>query len=196
MLADLLVLTSSKSAAMVDLIKKQMASIGCPWFTAPFSGDSIRIFHMTTDAGGDVSGARRMIKRLVGEQAPPCVLFLDIDCLMHQYSLGTMDVLKGMDKMRTRCYHKLGVPQDDRVPYIATLMKVFNVWREHAACSPQSSLLERLVLSGLSCVCTPHIHKSLPRKTQMQRNAVAVRHVSDLRVVQFACQAYRLESLR
>lgn len=137
MIGDLLVVTSSTAAGLLDLMKRQLASIGCPWMTTPFTGDAIRIFHVTTDAGGDISAARRQIKRQFGEQAPLCALFLDIDCLMHQYSLGTMDVLKGMDKMINLCHNKLAVPQDDRVPYIATVMKVFNIWREHAACSPQ-----------------------------------------------------------
>ena len=136
MVADLLVVTSSTAAGMIDLIKRQMESIGCPWLTTQFNVNSIRIFHFTTDAGGDISAARRQIKREFADRALPSAFFLDIDCLMHQYSLGTIEVLKGIDRILSLCYSKLHVPRDDRVPYIATVMKAFNIWREHAACSP------------------------------------------------------------
>ena len=123
MLADILVLCASYASALVDRIRQHMSSVVCPWFSAPFGGDSINICYMATYAGGEINASRRTIQEMVGKRPKLCVLFLDIDCLMHQYCLGTMDSWKGIGSALKLPGQQSSTPLEKRAPYIATIIK-------------------------------------------------------------------------
>ena len=76
-----------------------------------------------TDNGADVSKARRLNKTAV--ENFDGVLWLDIDCLHHQYQLATHSLLKAAEVAMNKL--------SGEVRCFSSLQKVMNCWREHAS---------------------------------------------------------------
>ncbi len=135
-LADILAVGDKTAAGFIALIEKQLRSVGCPilWsekFDENISDFALRVFCVCTDAGGDISAARRKLKLMI-LKVSVLVLFLECDCLHHQFALGVGSVLKLADRVLKLLQLKLKVKASDRMRYIASVMKLFNAWREHA----------------------------------------------------------------
>ena len=123
--ADLLAISSSTAVSLLQMVKDQMLNIGLRTWTDVADTCFIHSYIFCTDAGGDIAATRRLIAVEVANALDNVFLF-DCDCLMHQYSLATGNLLKLAD----RCLEFIcGEP----FKYTATLVKIFNVWREHAA---------------------------------------------------------------
>eukprot|EP00959_Pyramimonas_sp_CCMP1952_P128681 2691206-Pyramimonas_sp.AAC.1 len=87
-MADLQVVHDSSGAGCFALICKQLQSLGMPLWSghAPTPGRPRCIIYCScTDAGGDVSKARRVIASQV--QHVPELVWLDCDCMHHQSHL-------------------------------------------------------------------------------------------------------------
>eukprot|EP00959_Pyramimonas_sp_CCMP1952_P136803 2862731-Pyramimonas_sp.AAC.1 len=122
------------------LIKKQLKNVGVPHWDELSSPTCPHAHLSCTDAGGDIKAARANIASDVSV-LNPMIMFLDIDCLMHQSSLGTVDSLKVADSVLSRLTAKQASlaamadvdPAEFPQTYSSSLMKVMNTWREHAA---------------------------------------------------------------
>jgi hypothetical protein len=123
--ADLLAISPSTAVSLPQMVKAQILDIGLRTWNDVADKCFIHSYICCTDAGGDIAATRRLIAVEVANALDNVFLF-DCDCLMHQYSLATGSLLKLAD----RCLEFLcGEP----FKYTATLVQIFNVWREHAA---------------------------------------------------------------
>lgn len=130
--AELLAISSSDGESLVALIEKQVRSLGAPtWGDVPATQQFLTAYVMCTDAGGDIAKARRIISAQTPIWAK-YVIFLDVDCLQHQYSLAMGDLLKLTDSCLAFLLKHGDDPSQKPLRYCATLVKLFNVWREFA----------------------------------------------------------------
>jgi hypothetical protein len=131
--ADLQIIESSDAEALLAVIVKQIRSIGAPVWSDLADCKIPCAYTFCTDAGGDISRTKKLIHSMVA-QLPNHVFFMHIDCLMHQYSLATLDLLKIVDQGILRFQRRCQADHEGKgFLYVSTLVKTFNVWREHAA---------------------------------------------------------------
>ncbi|CAK0835947.1 unnamed protein product, partial [Prorocentrum cordatum] len=122
-----------RPAWSLEVIPQLMSSLGVVLGTEEWGG--LR--------AGDISKTRALIKETIMSLSVRLFWF-DIDCLQHQASLGTLDLLKRLDDMMLRVTRKCN-PEGKPYKYASTLMKCMNVWRDHAA----PAYWERAEVAGL-----------------------------------------------
>lgn len=95
MVAGIVTINASNATALRSLLLKQIRSIGVPIWGDPEVQQDFRTIYaycFCTEAGGDIASCRRIMQAEIGDH-PNNLLDLDIDCLQHQDSLGTLKVL-------------------------------------------------------------------------------------------------------
>eukprot|EP00969_Alexandrium_andersonii_P212877 9400051-Alexandrium_andersonii.AAC.1 len=129
-ISDLLAIDSQTAEACHALIRKQLASVGCPaWtregnITDDVAGVRVmRVFIGVTDSGSDEVAAKNMISSEV--LADPHTLFFSMVCWMHQIHLVVKKSLVAMDRLLEQTNRPMR-------KYFGTVAKIMNVWRSMA----------------------------------------------------------------
>jgi hypothetical protein len=139
-LADLQIVGDSTGAGTLALVRKHLASLGVPLWNVPRS-DHLHVFVCTTDQGSD----QAKFRRLALAESMPCdgILFMEMNCLMHQ---GQLCVRSGLP-LADAALREVGSP----CKVFATLAKLVNTWRDSHKAARRPAVTLSVAHSLLRC---------------------------------------------